>query len=88
MNGLTGLAEKHGLKVSVTGPPAIPFLKFANETNFLRSQFFCAECAKRGVFFHPHHNWFLSAAHTAEDINRTLEIADIGFRAVKERFGG
>jgi glutamate-1-semialdehyde 2,1-aminomutase len=63
-------------------------MKFANETNFLRSQLFCGECAKRGVFFNPHHNWFLSAAHTMEDINKTLEVADTGFRIVKEHFGG
>jgi len=85
--GLRELSEAHGLKVSITGPAALPFMKFANETNFLRSQLFCGVCAGRGVFFHPHHNWFLSAAHTKEDIARTLEAADAGFRAVKERFG-
>lgn len=88
VKGLKDLAEAHGLKVSITGPPAIPFMRFANETNFMRSQLFCGECAKRGVFFHPHHNWFLSAAHTMEDISKTLEVADEGFRIVKEKFGG
>jgi glutamate-1-semialdehyde 2,1-aminomutase len=87
-DGLRKLSEAHGLKLSITGPPAIPFMKFANESNFLRSQLFCGECAQRGIFFHPHHNWFLSAAHTMEDINKTLEVADTGFRIVKERFGG
>lgn len=88
MQGLHDRAEANGLKVSITGPPAIPFMKFANETNFLRSQLFCGECARRGVFFHPHHNWFLSAAHTRQDIAQTLEVADAAFRIVKERFGG
>jgi glutamate-1-semialdehyde 2,1-aminomutase len=88
LKGLADLASVHGLKISITGPPAIPFMKFANETNFLRSQLFCGECAKRGIFFNPHHNWFMSAAHTMEDINKTLEVADTGFRIVKERFGG
>jgi glutamate-1-semialdehyde 2,1-aminomutase len=88
LKGLADLASVHGLKISITGPSAIPFMKFANETNFLRSQLFCGECAKHGVFFHPHHNWFLSAAHTMEDLHKTLEVADGGFRLVKERFGG
>ena len=87
MKGLHDRAEAHGLKLSITGPPAIPFMKFANETNFLRSQLFCGECARRGVFFHPHHNWFLSAAHTGQDIEQTLEVADLAFGIVKERFG-
>ena len=88
MKGLVDLAAVHGLKVSISGPPSIPFMKFANETNSLRSQLFCGECAKRGVFFHPHHNWFLSAAHTMEDINKSLEVADTGFKIVKKNFGG
>ncbi|MCU0577302.1 MAG: aminotransferase class III-fold pyridoxal phosphate-dependent enzyme [Desulfobacterota bacterium] len=88
MKGLGERAAAHGLKVSITGPPAIPFMKFANETNFMRSQLFCGECASRGVFFHPHHNWFLSTAHTPQDIAQTLDAADEGFRVVKEKFGG
>ncbi len=88
MKGLGERASAHGLQVSLTGPAAIPFMKFANETNFLRSQLFCGECAKRGVFFHPHHNWFLSTAHTEQDIEQSLAVADECFGIVKERFGG
>ena len=87
LSGLRERSEAYGLKLSITGPPAIPFVKFANETNFMRSQFFCGECAKRGVFFHPHHNWFLSAAHTQQDIAQTLDVADEAFRLTKEKFG-
>jgi glutamate-1-semialdehyde 2,1-aminomutase len=88
IKGLEEIAKTHGLQVSFSGPPALPFMKFANETNFLRSQLFCSECSKRGVFFHPHHNWFLSAAHTKTDIERTLDVADEAFRIVKTTFGG
>ncbi|HPR04895.1 MAG TPA: aminotransferase class III-fold pyridoxal phosphate-dependent enzyme [Deltaproteobacteria bacterium] len=88
MKGLAERAGAHGLQLSITGPPAIPFMKFANETNFLRSQLFCGECARRGVFFHPHHNWFLSAAHTERDIAQSLDVADECFGIVEERFGG
>jgi glutamate-1-semialdehyde 2,1-aminomutase len=88
IKGLGELAKTHGLQVSFSGPPALPFMKFANETNFLRSQLFCSECSKRGVFFHPHHNWFLSAAHTKTDIERTFDVADEAYRVVKTNFGG
>lgn len=86
-DGLGQLAESHNLKVSITGPPPIPFMKFENEDNFVRSQLFCSECVKRGIFFHPHHNWFISCAHTEKDIKETLEVVDIAFKKVKEKFG-
>jgi glutamate-1-semialdehyde 2,1-aminomutase len=41
----------------------------------------------KGVFFHPHRNWFLSAAHTEKDIQETLDVTEVAFKAVKERFG-
>ena len=81
------LAEKHGLLISVSGPSTVPFMSFANEKNFFRSQCFSAECARRGVFFHPHHNWFICAAHEEKDIRQTLGIADQAFSVVKEKFG-
>jgi len=87
MKGLEELAAVHGLQIRTSGPPTIPFMSFANETNFLRSQLFCSEVTKRGSFFHPHHNWFISAAHTEKDINETLEHADAAFKLVKTEFG-
>ncbi|MCD6570805.1 MAG: aminotransferase class III-fold pyridoxal phosphate-dependent enzyme [Deltaproteobacteria bacterium] len=87
-NGLKELAGAHGLQVTISGPPAIPFMSFSNEEDFMRSQVFCAECSKNGVYFHPHHNWFISAAHTEEDIKKTLDVADKAFKVVKNQFGG
>lgn len=86
-DGLKKLAESYNLDVSVTGPPSIPFMRFKNDPSFILNQAFCAECCKRGVFFHPHHNWFLSCAHTEEDIKKTLDVADISFKIVKQKFG-
>lgn len=87
-NGLKQRAEAHGLQVKISGVPTIPFMTFANETNFRRSQLFSGEAAKRGVILHPHHNWFLSAAHEDADIQKTLDIADECFGLVKKQFGG
>jgi glutamate-1-semialdehyde 2,1-aminomutase len=62
-----------------SGPPAVPFLNFIDDPSSRRQQRFCAEVARRGAFLHPHHNWFMSAAHTPEDIAATLRMADEAF---------
>jgi glutamate-1-semialdehyde 2,1-aminomutase len=62
-------------------------MTFTNEKNFRRSQLFSGEAARRGALLHPHHNWFIMASHTAEDIRKTLEIADRCFAIVKKEFG-
>jgi glutamate-1-semialdehyde 2,1-aminomutase len=86
--GLDQQASSLGLAIKQTGPPAIPFMTFdADGGSFQRSRVFCAECSRRGVFFHPHHNWFLSAAHTEADIDQTLAVAEVAFKIVKEQFG-
>jgi len=46
-------------------------------------QTFCSNCAKLGVWFHPYHTMFLTAAHNDTDIEATFSAAEIAFRAVK-----
>jgi len=87
-DGLQERAEAHGLQITLSGPPTIPYMSFANETHFKRSQVFSGNAARRGIILHPHHNWFLSAAHEEEDIQQTLIVADECFAVVKEQFGG
>ena len=87
-DGIERQARSQRLEIRQSGPPAIPFLTFAADGGkFARSRVFSAECCRRGVYFHPHHNWFLSAAHTEEDIRRTLEATDEGFAVVRREFG-
>jgi glutamate-1-semialdehyde 2,1-aminomutase len=87
MNGLTERGKAAGYEMIATGPGAIPFIRFGNENNFMRMQVFAAEMSKRGHFCHPHHNWFMSAAHTEADIEETLDAAEGAFAAVKKQFG-
>jgi glutamate-1-semialdehyde 2,1-aminomutase len=82
--GLEEQARGHGLEIKISGPPAIPFMTFADDTVFERSRVFAAECARRGVYIHPTHNWFLSAAHSEEDIRRTLDITGAAFKQIKD----
>lgn len=78
--GLVALGEKYDCPIKPSGVPAVPFFRFAEESNFLRWQAFCAEAMKAGLFFHPHHNWFVSAAHTEADVAETLERAEGVFK--------
>lgn len=86
--GLLAVAERHGIPLKASGPPAVPFYRIADETNFQRQQHWCAAAmAGRdglGAFFHPHHNWFLCAAHKPHDIEATLHIADHAFSQLAE----
>ncbi|MEA2102960.1 MAG: aminotransferase class III-fold pyridoxal phosphate-dependent enzyme [Thermodesulfobacteriota bacterium] len=85
--GILERASAHGLQFESSGPVSMPFMRFSNETNFKRSQLFCKECSLHGVYFLWHHNMFISAAHTKEDIDKTLDVADAAFKVVKEQFG-
>jgi glutamate-1-semialdehyde 2,1-aminomutase len=86
--GLDQQARSLGLAITQTGPPAIPFMTFdADEGAFQRSRVFCSEACRRGVFLHPIHNWFLSAAHKEADIDEALAVTEVAFGIVKEQFG-
>lgn len=76
MRGLVDTGRRHGYEMLPSGPPAVPFISFADDASMRRQQRFCAEVTRRGAIFHPHHNWFLSTAHTPADIDATLVMAD------------
>lgn len=80
--GLEDQGKAHGTPVRVSGPPAIPFMSFADDAKFARARRFAAACSGRGVYIHPTHNWFLSAAHSEEDIRRTLDVTDAAFAQI------
>ncbi len=82
--GLEELGTAHGYRVTVSGPPAVPYLTFDDDADLYHMQVFCREMIARGVFLHPHHNWFLCAAHTDADIDRTLEMAGVAFALTRE----
>lgn len=86
-HGLATQAESYGLRVRQTGPVQMPFLTFADDADYRKAMLFTGEAVKRGVYLHPRHNWFLSAAHTAEDIEQALEVTDVAFAEVRKVFG-
>lgn len=85
--GLYAQAASHGLNIRQTGPVQMPFLTFSDDADFRKANVFTGEAAKRGVYLHPWHNWFLSAAHTEDDIRAALDVTDIAFGKVRKAFG-
>jgi glutamate-1-semialdehyde 2,1-aminomutase len=85
--GLRAQARAHGLAVSVTGPPQMPLLLFADDPGFARSLAWSGACAANGVYLHPVHNWFLGAAHDEAIIDEALDRIDAAFDVVRDRFG-
>jgi glutamate-1-semialdehyde 2,1-aminomutase len=81
--GLEAAGREAGFGARVTGPAAIPFLTFDEDPDLYLNQRFGAAMARRGVFIHPHHNWFISLAHTDEDVSLTLERARESFAAMR-----
>jgi glutamate-1-semialdehyde 2,1-aminomutase len=86
-DGITSQAAARGLEVNYTGPVQMPYLTFAGDTGHRLANVFAAEAIRRGVYIHPGHNWFVSAAMTADDTDVVLAAADQGFAAVRERLG-
>jgi len=86
-DAMVNIARSHGSDLKVTGVPSMPYLRITNDESLMLHQHWCAECTRRGAYFAPHHNWFLSTAHTDADIQQTLEIVDEAFKAVKVKFG-
>ena len=89
--GLDAQAQAHGVAITQSGPVQVPALRFGGDDmttmQIPRAMMFAGEAAKRGVYMHPTHNWFLSTAHSDEDIERTLAATDVAFARVKESFG-
>ncbi|NLL62849.1 MAG: aminotransferase class III-fold pyridoxal phosphate-dependent enzyme [Ruminococcaceae bacterium] len=83
--GLIAAGKRHGFDLIASGEPALFYLRIANDDSLMLHQEWVAECVSRGVFITSHHNHFINAALTDEDINLTIEIAEDAFSVVAER---
>ena len=82
--GLVSAARNNGFDLVVSGEPALFYLRIANDDTLFLHQEWVQECVKRGIFITSHHNHFLNASLTDEDIKKTVEIAEDAFKAVKK----
>ena len=84
-DGLVAAGQKYGFDLRVTGVPSLFYLRIADDPTLMLHQEWVAECVKRGVYFTNHHNHFINAALTDEDIKETVDVADEAFSVVRDR---
>lgn len=78
-DGLAAQAQAHGFEICQTGPVQMPLLRFEHDPDFSLTTAWTDECVRRGVYLHPWHNWFISAAHTDADVDDALTRTDDAF---------
>jgi glutamate-1-semialdehyde 2,1-aminomutase len=88
IDGLNQSALRHRVPALAFGEPLppMPFLKFTAEEPALNDRLratFYREMFAQGVLLHPRHLWFVSYAHSPEDIEQTLSAADHAFRLAR-----
>lgn len=84
-DGLRAAGAAHGFDLVVSGEPALFYLRTANDDSLMLHQEWVAECVSRGLFITSHHNHFINAAVTDEDIALAVDIADDAFSVVAKR---
>jgi glutamate-1-semialdehyde 2,1-aminomutase len=81
--GLVAAADAQGLGITLTGPPTMPYARFeADDDDRGLADVFTAECGKHGLYLHPRHNWFVSAANDDRDLDQALVAVEAGVAAV------
>lgn len=83
-DGLQAQAVKYGLPLRQSGPVQMPVFLFDGDENRTIGNRFSLEALQRGVYFHPTHTMFLSAAHTIADIEETLQVTDEAMRVTAD----
>ncbi len=82
-DGLQERAAAYGFPLRQTGPAQMPLWLFDEDPDLRLGFFWCSEMLKHGVYVHPWHNMFLSAAMTDADIAAALEAASGAFSTLK-----
>jgi glutamate-1-semialdehyde 2,1-aminomutase len=81
--GIVAAAEARGIGVVVSGAPTMPYARFdADDASRDLNDIFTAECGKHGLYLHPRHNWFVSAAMDERDLDQALVAVEAGVDAV------
>jgi glutamate-1-semialdehyde 2,1-aminomutase len=82
-DGITAQAASRGLEIGYTGPPSMPYLTFAGDRDYELGRVFAASAISSGLYLHPRHNWFISAAMTPADLAKALDATGEAFAAVE-----
>ena len=97
MDGIRDLAEQEGAPVRIDGPGPMFHLGFTDgeaitdyrsyvqHNDAARGQRFAELLLDQGIRYIPRGLWYLSIAHTQEDIDATLKAVPSGLRAIAAR---
>lgn len=85
-DGLKEVATANGFNMVVSGEPSLFYLRLADDDSLFIHQDWIQECVKRGIFFAGHHNHFINASLTEDDIKFTLDVADEAFKAIRKKY--
>lgn len=84
-DGLKQAGKAFGFDLVVSGEPALFYLRIANDDSLMLHQEWVAQCVSRGLFLTSHHNHFINAAMTDDDIKLAIYIAADAFEVVANR---
>ena len=84
--GLQAQANEMGIGLRQTGPVQLPIIMFDDDADFAKGNVFTTTALRHGVYLHPWHNMFLSAAHTENHIIKALIATQHGLEAVAQQF--
>ena len=84
-SGLKEAGKAFGFDLVVSGEPALFYLRIANDDSLMLHQEWVAECVSRGMFITSHHNHFINAAMTDDDIKLAIDIGADAFEVVAQR---
>ena len=87
LDGLNTCAKEAGLPIEAVGVPPMPDLAFHYENDQRceeAKRIFYTQTIRAGVLLHPHHHWYVCAAHSEADLDRTLNACADAFAAVKQ----
>jgi glutamate-1-semialdehyde 2,1-aminomutase len=83
--GLDERARSSGFGLRQTGPSQMPLFLFDDDPKLDLGRAWTALMMARGVYTHPWHNMFLSAAMTEQDIDIALDAAEASFTSLKSK---
>ncbi|MFI5034970.1 MAG: aminotransferase class III-fold pyridoxal phosphate-dependent enzyme [Acidimicrobiales bacterium] len=85
--GIQEQADRSGFEVRQTGPVQMPYLSFVGDDDRSRAACFAASALRHGLYLHPRHNWFVSAAMTDADLELALAATGAAFAELRSREG-
>ncbi len=83
---LREVVSKSGVPAAVSGIPPMPFLTFDKDDAHYKQRrtSFYTETIRRGLFIQPYHHWYIAYRHTAEDLEKALQVIEESLSVVSK----